>query len=538
MAPADAPSIPKNAERFSAQSLPAAAGLRGERQIPDVKILQTMGWVPTATKKISLLEIRAYNVCGRRFSFQRVGSVATRFRHLVSSVEFQENFERRSIVKRLILLCVVECFLVGLLVGQPAATSPTHVVAIKCAHLLNVKTGVMASDQVVLVEGERIQAVGSAREVRIPAGAKVIDLGNATLLPGLIDAHTHLFLHPGSEDGQTLRESLPRRTIDAIENAKADLMAGFTSERDCGTEGAKSADVDVRNAINAGEILGPRMEVSTQAISIYGGHEDYFGYNPEVGMIPNAQLVEGIDGPDGLISAIRSQVKEGADFIKIYVTGAEQVHSLTDVYVVPQFSLPELKAAVAEAKRLGKFVAVHAGGGLGTLYAAEAGVHSIEHGYYADNDTFQVMKRKGIWLVPTFTVTEWFIDHDTSPAGQARGRIVRQLRHEHFQMALAAGVKIAMGSDVGPFPHGTQGQEFSWMVKYGMTPLASIQAGTINAAELMGRSDQVGSIEVGKLADLVAVPDDPLKNIDTLQHTIFVMKGGVVYKNLLAEGKQ
>ena len=440
-------------------------------------------------------------------------------------------------MKRTLFFCIVLLLMSGLMWGQAENAVAPKVIAIRAAHVLNVKTGAMAADQVVLVEGERIKAIGSAKEIQIPAGAEVIDLGHATLLPGLIDAHTHLFLHPGPQDTQTLKESVAWRTIMAAENAKADLMAGFTSERDCGTEGAGAADVDVRNAINAGKIPGPRMEVSTQAISIEGGHEDYFGYNPEVTMIPNAQMVEGINGPGGLISAIRTQAKEGADFIKIYVTGAEQIHSLTDFYVVPQFSLDELKAAVAEAKRLGKVVAVHAGGGLGTLYAAEAGVHSIEHGYYVDDATLQIMKRKGIWLVPTLTVTEWSIDQAASPAAQARGKIVRQLRHEHFQMALAAGVKIAMGSDVGPFPHGTQGMEFSWMVKYGMTPLAAIQAGTINAAELMGWSDRLGSIEVGKLADLVAVPDDPLKDIDTLQHTVFVMKDGVVYKNLVVERK-
>ncbi len=438
-------------------------------------------------------------------------------------------------MKRTLCFLVMNIFWLGLGWGQAGPASEKKITVIKCGHLLDVKSGALLSDQVVLVEGDRIRQFGDAKDIRVPEGAEVIDLGTSTLLPGLIDAHVHLFLHPGPQDTQTLKETTARRTIMAVENAKADLLAGFTSERDLGTEGAEAADVDVRNAINAEEIPGPRLQVSTQAISIDGGHEDYFGYNPLVRMIPNAQMVQ---GTEGLIQAIRSQVKEGADFIKIYVTGAEQVRSMTDVYVVPQFTLEEMKAAVEEAKRLGKVVAVHAGGGDGALFSAEAGVHSIEHGYYLDDKTLMLMKQKGIWLVPTFTVTEWNIDHSTSPAAQARGAIVRALRHEHFQKALALGIHIAMGSDVGPFPHGTQAEEFSWMVKYGMTPLASIQAGTINAAELMGWSDRLGSIEAGKLADLVAVSDDPIKNIDSLKNTIFVMKGGEVVKNLVKESKR
>jgi imidazolonepropionase-like amidohydrolase len=416
-----------------------------------------------------------------------------------------------------------------------AAAQTTTVTAIRCGHLLNVKTGAMLSDQIVLIEGEKIKAVGSIQEIRIPAEASVIDLSNATLLPGLIDAHTHIFLHPGPQDAQTLKETTARRTIMAVENAKADLMAGFTAERDLGTEGAEAADVDVRNAINAGEIPGPRLQVSAQAISIEGGHEDYFGYNPAVKMIPNAQMVQGVEE---LRTAIRYQIKEGADFIKIYVTGVDQIRSLDDYYSVPQFSLEEMKAAVAEARRMGKVVAVHASGGDGALFSAEAGVHSIEHGYYLDDKTLLLMKQKGIWLVPTLTVTEWNIAQATTPAALARGKLVLTLRHRHFEKVLAMGVKIAMGSDVGPFPHGTQAEEFAWMVKYGMTPLAAIQAGTINAAELMGWSDRIGSIEAGKLADLVAVPEDPLRSIETLKHTIFVMKGGEVMKNLSVAGKQ
>lgn len=437
-------------------------------------------------------------------------------------------------MKRFFYAILLSCILTCILSAQNSDSNSPKIIVIRCGHVLDVKTGLMLADQTVLIEGERIKAVGPAKEIRIPAGATVIDLVSATLLPGLIDTHVHLFLHPGPQDTQTLRESIAQRTIRAVKNAEADLMAGFTSERDLGTEGAEAADVDVRNAIDAGEILGPRLQVSTQAISIEGGHEDFFGYNAAVKMIPNAQMVESIDE---LKKAIRHQIKEGADFIKMYVTGADQINSLDDYRVIPQFTLEEMQAAVSEAARLGKKIAVHAGGGEGAWVSAQAGVYSIEHGYYLDDATLLLMKQKNIFLVPTLTVSEWNVARAATPAAQARGKWVILLRHKHFEKALAVGVKIAMGSDVGPFPHGTQAEEFSWMVKYGMTPLAAIQAGTIHAAELMSWSDRVGSIEVGKLADLVAVPDDPLKNIDTLKQTVFVMKGGEVVKNMVGAAK-
>lgn len=438
-------------------------------------------------------------------------------------------------MKRMILGTLIILVTTGTVWSQPEMSLPAKITILRCGRLLDVKTGSLLDDQMVVVEGERIQAVGRARDMSVPPGATVIDLSLATVLPGLIDAHVHLFLHPGPQDAQTLQESVSRRTIMAVKNAEADLMAGFTSERDLGTEGAEAADVDVRNAIDAGEIPGPRLQVSTQAISVEGGHEDFFGYNAAVKMIPNAQMVQGVDE---MKKAIRYQVKEGADFIKIYGTGAEVIRSPTDFHVVPQFTLEEMRAAVAEAARLGKMVAVHAGGGEGAFAAAEAGVRSIEHGYYLDEPTLLQMKQKGIYLVPTFTVTEWNVARATTPAAQTRGKIVLSLRHQHFQEVLAMGVKIAMGSDVGPFPHGTQAEEFSWMVKYGMTPLAAVQAGTINAAELMGWADRVGSIEPGKLADLVAVKGDPLKDIGTLKQVQFVMKGGIVYKNRLSAGRR
>lgn len=438
-------------------------------------------------------------------------------------------------MKRMILGTLIILVATGTVGSQPETSLPAKITILRCGRLLDVKTGSLLDDQMVVVEGERIQAVGRARDMSVPPGATVIDLSLATVLPGLIDAHVHLFLHPGPQDAQTLQESVSRRTIMAVKNAEVDLMAGFTSERDLGTEGAEAADVDVRNAIDAGEIPGPRLQVSTQAISVEGGHEDFFGYNAAVKMIPNAQMVQGVDE---MKKAIRYQVKEGADFIKIYGTGAEVIWSPTDFHVVPQFTLEEMRAAVAEAARLGKMVAVHAGGGEGAFAAAEAGVRSIEHGYYLDEPTLLQMKQKGIYLVPTFTVTEWNVAHATTPAAQTRGKIVLSLRHQHFQEVLATGVKIAMGSDVGPFPHGTQAEEFSWMVKYGMTPLAAVQAGTINAAELMGWADRVGSIEPGKLADLVAVKGDPLKDIGTLKQVQFVMKGGIVYKNRLSAGRR
>jgi imidazolonepropionase-like amidohydrolase len=407
-----------------------------------------------------------------------------------------------------------------------AQTPPERprVVVLHAARLLDVETGKILTPGEILVRGNRIAEVGSA--VTHPPGAELLDLGDRTLLPGLIDAHVHLFLHPGAEDLQTVEESVPRRTLIATAAAKEDLFAGFTAERDMGTEGAGSADTAVRNAINEGLFPGPRLRISGNAIDILGGHEDATRYNPEQHVLPNATYA---NNAAELVTAIRQQFKEGADFIKIYETGRDSFRD--GKFSTPyQFTEQELRAAVAEAARVGKVVAVHATGEPGTLYAAQAGVASIDHADQLSDETMRLMREKRIFAVPTFTISEYFADHAASPAASARQHQMLAMHAQEFRKQLAAGVPMAMGSDVGPFPHGTQAREFELMVKYGMTPLASIQAGTINGATLLGWSDQIGALKANYLADIVAVPGDPLQDITVLQKVSFVMKGGVVYK--------
>lgn len=376
----------------------------------------------------------------------------------------------------------------------------------------------------MLVEGERIAEVGSS--VKRPDGAEVIDLGNRTLLPGLIDAHVHLFLHPGPEDWQTIQESVAQRTITAALAARDDLMAGFTAERDMGTEGAGSADTAVRNAINQGLIPGPRLRISGNAIDVLGGHEDAIGYNPELHIFSNATYA---NNPAELVTVIRQQLKEGADFIKIYETGAD---SIAD----GQFSTPyqygeaELIAAVREAARTGQHVAVHATGEPGALYAAQAGVVSIDHAFQLSEATMQIMRAKQIFAVPTFTITEYFADHAQSPTRAERAHKVLKFHAQEFHKQIAAGVPMAVGSDVGPFPHGTQARELVLMAQYGMSPLAVLQADLLNGAKLLGWQDHMGALKSGYWADVIGVPGDPLNDMSVLERVSFVMKGGVIYR--------
>jgi imidazolonepropionase-like amidohydrolase len=336
----------------------------------------------------------------------------------------------------------------------------------------------------------------------------------------------HLFLHPGAEDLQTIQESVPQRTIAAVLAARDDLMAGFTAERDMGTEGAGSADTAVRNAIDQGSISGPRLRISGNAVDILGGHEDAIRYNPAQRIFSNATYA---DNAAELVNVIRQQFKEGADFIKIYETGPDSIregHHSTPY----QYTEAELRVAVQEAARTGKRVAVHATGEPGTMYAARAGVVSIDHANQLSDETMRLMRERQIFAVPTFTIAEYFAQHAASPAQAQREQQMIDLHVQEFGKQLAAGVPMAVGSDVGPFPHGTQAREFVLMVKYGMTPLAVLQADLLNGAKLLGWQDQIGALKPGYWADVMAVPGDPLNDISVLQKVSFVMKGGVVYR--------
>jgi imidazolonepropionase-like amidohydrolase len=401
---------------------------------------------------------------------------------------------------------------------------PGHPVVLHAARLLDIKSGSIVQPGEVLVQGDRIIEVGQS--VRHPAGAEVIDLGDHTLMPGMIDAHVHLFLHPGAEDLQTVEESVPQRTIMATLAARDDLMAGFTAERDMGTEGAGSADTAVRDAINEGRIPGPRLRISGNAINILGGHEDAIGYNPAQHVLPNADYA---NNAAELISVMREQYKEGADFTKIYETGEDTVRD-GKAATVYQYTEPELAAAVAEAARLGRKVAVHATGEPGTLFAAQAGVVSIDHANQLSDETMRLMREKGIFAVPTLTIFEFFVNHPESSAQAARERQLYDLKCENFRKQVAAGVPMALGTDVGPFPHGTQAREFELMVKFGMTPLAALQADLLNGAKLLGWDGQIGALEPGYFADVIAVTGNPLEDLSTLKNVSFVMKSGIIYK--------
>ncbi len=408
--------------------------------------------------------------------------------------------------------------------------APKHVVVLHAARMLDVAGGRIVSPGELLVEGERIVAVGA--HVDRPSGAEVIDLGETTLMPGMIDAHVHLFLHPGAEDLQTVQESVPERTLTAADAAKADLMAGFTAERDMGTEGAGCADVAVRNAINRGQIVGPRMRMSCNAIDLTGGHEDAIGYNPAQRVLSNADYA---DSSDEIVKVMREQRKGGADFTKIYETGRDSFRD--GVFKTPyQYTEAELLAAVKEAERSGggvgsgRGVAVHATGEPGTGYAVAAGVASVDHAYQLSDATMKAMKEKQIYAVPTFAIAEYFADHAATPARAANERAQQEYHAAEFKKQLAAGVPMAMGSDVGPFPHGTQARELELMVQYGMKPAAALQADMLNGAKLLGWGGQIGELKAGYFADVIAVSGNPLEDISVTTKVGFVMKNGLIYK--------
>jgi len=428
------------------------------------------------------------------------------------------------------LVCGLAIGLVALSCLAQAVGTPEHVVVLHAARMLDVGGEKIVTPGEVLVKGDRIVAVGA--HVDRPAGAEVIDLGDATLMPGLIDVHVHLFLHVGAEDLQTVQESVPERTLIAAGAATTDLMAGFTAERDMGSEGAGCADVAVRNAINKGLIPGPRMRMSCNAIDLTGGHEDAVGYNPAQKVLSNADYA---DNGDEIVKVMREQRKIGADFTKIYETGRDSYRD--GVFKTPyQYTEAELEVAVKEAERMGggvgsgRGVAVHATGEPGTGYAVAAGVASVDHAYQLSDATMKAMKEKHIYAVPTFAIAEYFADHAATQERAERGRAEQVYHAAEFKKQLAAGVPMAVGSDVGPFPHGTQAHELELMVKYGMRPAAALQADLINGAKLLGWGGQIGELKAAYFADVIAVPGNPLEDISVTKKVEFVMKGGVVYK--------
>lgn len=415
-----------------------------------------------------------------------------------------------------------------ILAGMARAADPPETF-VKAGKLLDVRTGRTLSNQIIIIRSNRVERVAPGDQVQIPAGATVTDLSRATVLPGLIDCHTHIMLTDTDNshyDEILLKQSWQYRTILATLNVKKDLEAGFTAMRDVETEGSMYSDVDVRNAINEGLIPGPRLKVATRGMSSTGGY-GLEGYSPEVD-VPRG--VEIVDGPVQARKAVREQVDYGADLIKIYGTDRYSFTPDGKEVSIPTFTLEEVQAIVDEAHAKQVKVACHAYDGPGLHHCIDGGVDSIEHGIGLDEDAIRKMVAKGIYLVPTLYVYSGALEK--SDLEKSGGKVSRlQLHEASFKRALAAGIKIAFGTDAGPFPHGTQAIEFEWMTRYGMSNLAAIQAATINAADLMGWADQVGAIEPGKFADMIAVVGNPLDDIKQLENVKFVMKGGAVVRN-------
>ena len=410
-------------------------------------------------------------------------------------------------------------------------------IIIKAARLIDGRGGAVVSPAVIVVRGNRIESIGSA----IPAGAQTIDLGDMTLLPGLIDAHTHILLQgdvtSADYDEQLFRESMPYRALRASRSAKIALEHGFTTLRDVETEGAMYTDVDVKRAINNGVIPGPRLFVSTRAMSVSGGYGPS-GYSPEIiypmgvhmyGFAPEVNVPQGAEEADGesLRRVVRDQVGRGADWIKVYADRSYFVDKNGQLSSIPTFTPEEMKAIVDEAHRLRHKVAAHAMARPGIENALNGGVDSIEHGIAIPDDLIDMMVAKGVYLCPTLTVTEY-----VAPGRGGVWARIPQFHHDSFQRALRKGVKIAFGTDAGGFPWDAvnEAKEFEYETQYGMTPMQAIQTATRNAADLLGMSDQIGTLEAGKFADIVAVPGNPLSDITAMEHVGFVMKDGVIYK--------
>ena len=426
-----------------------------------------------------------------------------------------------------IVIAAVMAILAGMAVTASAQAPAPKRTVIRAGHVLNMRTGEFRANQAIVIEGDKIARIAPSSEVTAAAGDTTIDLPQATLLPGLIDAHTHLTFELSSLGYQGLGISTAREALRGAKNASRTLEAGFTTVRNVGAR--DYADIALRDAINDGDVIGPRVVASGPALGITGGHCDE-------NLLPPAfhfQAGGVADGIEAVQHKVREVIKYGADVIKICATGG--VLSKGDDPNASQYTLEEMKAIVADAHRLGRKVAAHAHGAEGVRWASEAGVDSIEHGHLMDDAAVATLKKNGTYLVPTLFLGEYMLAHleqsDVPEYSKQKMRDVAGAMQKNVKKAFDAGVKVAFGTDAAVYPHGLNAGEFHVYVKLGMTPLAAIQTATINAADLLGWSKQVGTLEPGKWADMIAVDGDPTKDVTILEHVEFVMKGGTVYKN-------
>jgi imidazolonepropionase-like amidohydrolase len=430
--------------------------------------------------------------------------------------------------KRIIPLVACICFAISFTIISAQTVEPKQApkrMAIKAGRLIDTKTGAVINNAFILIEGDKITAAGP--NVTVPAEVEVIDLKDKTVLPGLIDCHTHITGQPGNYYEDIFRRSPIDVAVTAHIYARRTLEAGFTTVRDVGA--SEFIDVALRNAINRGDVVGPRMQVATLTVGATGGHGDTNGFSPYLKFGGFSGLADGIDE---IRKLVRFEIKYGADLIKILATAG--VLSEEESVGAPQFSQEEINAIVEEAKMWGKRVAAHAHGAEGIKRAVRAGVTSIEHGSLIDDEGIRLMKERGTYLVADIYNDDYILA-EFAKLGYPekiieKERMVGRTQRENFQKAAKAGVKIAFGTDAGVYPHGWNAKQFAHMVKWGLTPTQAIQAATVSAADLLGWNDKVGVIAPGAFADIIAVDGDPLKDVTELERVKFVMKGGAVYK--------
>lgn len=435
-------------------------------------------------------------------------------------------------MKRILLLML----LATSCVAQQTTAPPPKTIYIRAGRVFDATGDTVRQNLVILVEGERIKSISPASAVSIPAGASVIDLSRATVLPGLIDCHTHLGSRADRYDEIYYFKTTPFQSAFAgVVHARKTLEAGFTSVRDVGS--LPFLAVDLRNSINEGFIPGPRIVASGPAITITGGHGDLNNFSPQtrVSMFPDERNFAIADGVDQVRHVVRAQVKYGVDVIKILATGG--VLSKGDSPGAPQFTFEELKAAAEEAHMAGRKIAAHAHGTQGIKNAILAGIDSIEHASLIDDEGIRLAKEHGTYLVMDIYNDDYIlgkaIEFGLPQENVEKEKKIGRTQRENFEKAFRAGAKMAFGTDAGVYPHGDNAKQFFYMVKYGMTPAQAIRAATSSAADLIGRSQDVGTLEPGKYADIIAVTADPLQDVRALENVSFVMKGGVVYKDTI-----